>query len=232
VNYDGVGEWCNGAPGCGEVASELPIELTLGGRPLATSGVTAPTVGVIVVNHNYSAYVGGTIDSLRSQTYPWFECIIVDNGSTDESVKVARRHVGDDPRFRFILLERNLGHIGGGLAGLAEIRNEFVVFVDADDSLLPDFLASHVQAHLASGFGVGLTSSNVIETDAAGMALTGTRPGFRRRSVASPRERASGERALRRCFSGTEKRLTLSAQQRARLALGARHCEHVQKEPA
>lgn len=166
------------------MASENPRDLMLGGRPLSKSGVTAPTVGVIIVNHNYGAYVGGTIDSLRSQTYPLFECIVVDNGSTDDSVKVARRHVGDDPRFRFILLERNLGHIGGGLAGLAEIRNEFVVFVDADDSLLPDFLASHVQAHLASAFGVGLTSSNVIEIDAAGMALTGTRPGFARASDA------------------------------------------------
>lgn len=137
-------------------------------------GVTLPTVSVIIVNYNYAAFIGETIRSVLAQSYERFECLVVDNGSTDRSLDVARAHIGSDPRFSILSLDRNLGHIGGGLTALRQVQNEFVVFVDADDVLFPSFLAVHLQVHLASRRGVALTSTNIVETDAAGSAVVGS----------------------------------------------------------
>lgn len=144
--------------------------LSLSGSTAST--VSAPLVSFILVNWNYGRYVGATIDSIIRQTYPRFECLVVDNGSTDESVEIIRRHIGSDPRFRIRQLDENIGQLGAVLLALDEIAGQFVTIVDADDQLFPDFASTHVQVHLAASRSVGITSSNVCEVDAAGSALT------------------------------------------------------------
>jgi len=136
--------------------------------------ISPPLVSLVLINWNYAAYVGAAIDSIKRQDYPWFEVIVVDNGSTDESREVIARHVGDDPRFRVIHLEKNLGQLGAFLETFETIEGEFVTIVDADDVLFPNFLSSHVQVHLALPRNVALTSSNVVEMTAAGRVLTGS----------------------------------------------------------
>ena len=132
-----------------------------------------PLVSLVVINWNYGAYVGATIASIKSQDYPAIEVIVVDNGSTDDSRQVIATHVGDDPRFRILHLDQNLGQLGAYFDVFKLIRGEFVTIVDADDILLPSFVSSHVQVHLAVHGSVALTSSNVIEITAAGRVLTG-----------------------------------------------------------
>lgn len=146
------------------------LKLTLSGSTV--SSVSAPLVSFILVNWNYGRYVGATIDSIIRQTYSHFECLVVDNGSTDESVEIIRRHIGDDARFRVLRLDENIGQLGAALIALDEINGQFVTIVDADDELFPDFASIHVQVHLASKRSVGITSSNVCEVDGAGTALT------------------------------------------------------------
>jgi glycosyltransferase involved in cell wall biosynthesis len=163
---------------------ELSVEtsasnLTLGGLSLdelAPEPVTYPLVTFIIRNWNYARFVGSAIRSVRNQTYPNFEAIVVDNGSTDGSRAEIEAAIADDPRFRTIWLDANLGALAGGLKGLDVARGDFVTFVDSDDYLLADFAAMHVQAHLALPRGVAFTSSAVIEINAAGAVLgTGLR---------------------------------------------------------
>ncbi|MGE0846589.1 MAG: glycosyltransferase [Flavobacteriaceae bacterium] len=137
-------------------------------------GLHPPLVSLVVINWNYAQFVGQTIESIKVQDYPWFEAIVVDNGSDDDSLKVIRAHIAGDGRFRIIELERNLGHLGGFLRAVGEIRGDFVTAVDADDTLFPNFVSSHVQVHLAAPQNVGLTSSNVVETTADGRVVTGS----------------------------------------------------------
>ncbi len=137
-----------------------------------------PLVSLVVINWNYAAYVGAAIDSIRSQDYPALEAIIVDNGSTDGSRDVIAKHIGDDPRFRVITLETNLGQLGAFLEIFPEIRGEFATIVDADDVLFANFVSSHVQVHLALPFAVAFTSSNVVEMNADGRALSGSFSSF------------------------------------------------------
>jgi len=136
--------------------------------------VSPPLVSLVVINWNCRAHVGATIDSIKNQEYPAIEVIVVDNGSTDDSREVIAKHVGDDPRFRHVCLDQNLGQLGAYFDVFKLIRGDFVTIVDADDILFPSFVSSHVQVHLAVHESVALTSSNVIEITAAGRALTGT----------------------------------------------------------
>ena len=75
----------------------------------------SPLVSLVLINWNYANFIGATIDSIKRQDYPWFEAIVVDNGSTDESRDIIAAHVGDDPRFRVLCLDQNLGQLGAFL---------------------------------------------------------------------------------------------------------------------
>ncbi len=99
-----------------------PVHLSFDGRPLAAREVMAPLVSVVVINHNYAEFVGAALDSIRRQDYPYFECIIVDNGSTDASRAVIERHIDSDPRFSTLYLAENLGQLGAANRLLDRLR--------------------------------------------------------------------------------------------------------------
>jgi predicted O-methyltransferase YrrM len=149
-------------------------DFTIGGRSIdeASGGsIKPPLVSFVVIAWNYGRYVGATIDSIKAQDYPNFECLVIDNGSTDDSVEVIARHVGNDDRFRIETLPENLGQLGAAFWSLDKIKGGFVSFVDADDVLLSTYASMHVQAHLALRQSVAFTSSSVVETDALGNIL-------------------------------------------------------------
>jgi len=138
-----------------------------------------PLLSFIMVNWNYGRFIGQAIDSIKRQTYSCFECIIVDNGSSDNSLAVIEQHIGPDARFRVIRLPENRGQLGGAFTGLREASGPFVAIVDADDTLLPSFAATHIQVHLALKHNVAVTSSNVIEVTGEGEALSSTHNSLR-----------------------------------------------------
>ncbi len=135
--------------------------------------VEEPLVSVVIVNWNYGRFIADAIQSVKDQTYRNFRCIVVDNGSDDDSLDRIAEAIAGDPQFTLHRLPSNLGHLGGALWSLERVTGEFVTFLDADDVLSPTYLANHLQAHLSAGFGVGFTSSNCVDVDANGKLLTG-----------------------------------------------------------
>jgi glycosyltransferase involved in cell wall biosynthesis len=135
--------------------------------------VKEPRALVVIINWNYARFVADAIRSVNDQTYRNFRCIVVDNGSDDDSVERIVEAIGDHPQFEFRRLPSNLGHLGAAFWVLDDATGEFVTFLDADDVLAPTYLASHLQAHLAAGSAVGFTSSNCIDVNAEGTLLTG-----------------------------------------------------------
>lgn len=109
-----------------------------------------PLVSVIVPVHNVQDYVASCIASLRIQTLADFEVIVVDDGSTDDSFKVAQEAIEEDPRFRLIQQE-NRGLSGARNAGLELAQGSFIAFVDSDDRVTPGFLFRLWQALETSG---------------------------------------------------------------------------------
>jgi glycosyltransferase involved in cell wall biosynthesis len=134
--------------------------------------VREPRVSVVIVNWNYARYVADAIRSVKRQTYRNFECLVIDNASSDDSAAVIVDAIAGDPQFTFHRLPENLGHLGASLWSLDRLDGEFVTFLDADDVLFPGYLLNHLQAHLSTAWPTGFTSSVSIEVNAAGMQLT------------------------------------------------------------
>lgn len=103
---------------------------------LATESLERPTVGAIIINYNYARYVGIAIDSVLAQTRAFDEVIVVDDGSTDESLSVIRRY-GQ----KVVIVEKpNGGQLTATMAGLARSRTDYIYVLDADDFAEPSFL--------------------------------------------------------------------------------------------
>ena len=152
--------------------------LTIGGVDSGEYGLKPPLVSVVIVNWDYGRFVGAAIDSIRRQDYPHFECLIVDNGSTDDSRAVIARHVAGDPRFSTLFFDRNHGQMAAWLEALDRAKGEFVTVLDSDDIKFPNFISSHVQVHLALRLGIAFTSSRVVEIDAEDRVINGANLGF------------------------------------------------------
>ncbi len=152
--------------------------LTIDGTDCTQFGLKPPLVSVVITNWNYARFVGAAIDSIREQDYPHFECLIIDNGSTDDSRAVITRHIDGDARFSVLFFDKNQGMMGAWQAALDRIGGEFVTFLDSDDVKFPHFISSHVQVHLALRLGIGFTSSRVVEIDADDRVINGSNLGF------------------------------------------------------
>jgi glycosyltransferase involved in cell wall biosynthesis len=92
-------------------------------------------VTVVIPCYNQARFLGEGIESALSQTYKNFEVVVVDDGSDDHTSEVAARY----GRVRLVRQE-NKGLSAARNRGFAEGRGEYVVFLDADDRLLPDAL--------------------------------------------------------------------------------------------
>jgi Glycosyl transferase family 2 len=116
-------------------------------------GGEAPLVSVVIPCWNQAHYLGEAIESVLAQTHPRLELVAVDDGSGDNSYEVAGRYPGVR-RVR----QPNRGVAAARNRGLAESRGEYVVFLDADDRLLPRaievgvrWLAAEPEAAFAAG---------------------------------------------------------------------------------
>ena len=90
---------------------------------------TDKKVSVIIPNYNYAQYVGQAINSVLNQTYSNIEIVVVNNGSTDNSLDILKGF-GD----RICLVnQENLGQSGARKSGLSRATGDFIAFLDADD---------------------------------------------------------------------------------------------------
>ena len=102
-------------------------------------------ISIIVPIYNVEDYLRECLDSIQKQTYQNFECILVNDGSTDSSQQIAEEYLVDS---RFTLINQsNKGLSGARNTGISHIREEstFVAFVDSDDYIYPDFLETLIE---------------------------------------------------------------------------------------
>lgn len=103
-------------------------------------GAAGPLVSIIIPCYNGSAFLAQSIESALTQTYLRLEVIVVDDGSTDESAQIISRYP-----VQYIRTDRE-GVSGARNRGVQESRGNFVLFLDADDLLLPDAVQLGVAA--------------------------------------------------------------------------------------
>lgn len=101
--------------------------------------MTEPLISVVITCYNYGRYVGEAIESVLAQRYPNKQIIIVNDGSTDDSLAVISRAVAAHPDIELID-QPNLGSIAAYTRGIAQARGDIVMSLDADDVYGPDVL--------------------------------------------------------------------------------------------
>jgi glycosyltransferase involved in cell wall biosynthesis len=109
----------------------------------------------VIPCYNHARFLREAIQSALDQTYPSIEIIVVNDGSTDDPQRVT----AEFPMVRYIVQE-NRGLAAARNAGLAQCRGDLVVFLDADDRLLPDAIetgARLLASNPSLGFTVGFT---------------------------------------------------------------------------
>jgi GT2 family glycosyltransferase len=102
-----------------------------------------PLVSVIIPNWNGAPHLPACLDSLRRQRYPRFEVILVDNGSTDESLTLLER---DYPEVRVIPLSENRGFAPACNLGMRTARGEILALLNNDTEVDPGWLTALVAA--------------------------------------------------------------------------------------
>jgi len=97
-----------------------------------------PRLSVVVNNYNYARFLGAALDSALAQLREGDELIVVDDGSTDDSLSLLRRYASrHDMR---LIVQENRGQISSVHAGLAVATGDVAVLLDSDDYFLPGYL--------------------------------------------------------------------------------------------
>jgi glycosyltransferase involved in cell wall biosynthesis len=156
------------------------------------SDAKLPDISVVVTCFNCRDYIGDAIRSVARQTLRDFECVIVDDASTDDSAEVVGHTLDElgDPRFSQIRLDKNVGQTGATRRGLAATKATFVCFLDSDDLWNPDFLERHLAAHLNESYAVGFTACNARLIDGQGKLIAGCVYWFGKERASADRDRA------------------------------------------
>lgn len=101
--------------------------------------INMPLFSVVIPAYNREKVLERTVNSALSQTYPNIEIIIVDDGSTDDTGKVAKLMAERDPRINFISQE-NGGACSARNTGLKKAKGKYILFLDSDDEIMDTFL--------------------------------------------------------------------------------------------
>ncbi|MFJ9498966.1 glycosyltransferase family 2 protein [Brevibacillus centrosporus] len=104
---------------------------------------TQPLVSVITPTYNAAKFIKATIDSVKGQTYPHWEMILIDDASSDNTIAVIQDEL-NDPRIRLIALEQNGGAAVARNTGISSANGKYLAFLDSDDLWLPQKLATQV----------------------------------------------------------------------------------------
>jgi glycosyltransferase involved in cell wall biosynthesis len=103
-----------------------------------------PKVSVIVPSYNHARFLRACLDSVISQTFSDWELILIDDGSSDNCVEIARSY--SDPRIQVHQNETNLGTYGTQQRALAMAQGDYVAVLNSDDFWIPGKLEEQVKA--------------------------------------------------------------------------------------
>ena len=122
-----------------------------------TQNISAPTVSIILPLYNTERFIGHCIESLLSQTFTDFELLILNDGSTDNSLSIANEYAKKDGRIKVFTWE-NRGASATRNRGLDLAKGEYICFVDSDDYVAPYFLKTLLDNHLSTSADISIVS--------------------------------------------------------------------------
>ena len=125
-------------------------------------------VSVIIPNYNHGRFLAERIESVLNQTFAEFECIVLDDASTDNSKEIIEGFAARDSRIKFYPSENNSGSpFVQWNKGLALASNDLIWIAESDDSCDTDLLQTLVNEHLQNPH-IGLAYCQSLKIDTAG----------------------------------------------------------------
>lgn len=126
---------------------------------MPNQNITQPLVSVVIPNFNYGAYIQDCIDSVLNQSYPQIEIIVVDDGSTDDSVNLVEKY---GLSVKLIRIE-NSGVSAARNYGMRIAKGDFLCFLDSDDTWESDKISLQLSKFVESDLGVVYSSINLCD---------------------------------------------------------------------
>ncbi|MDR1420830.1 MAG: glycosyltransferase [Treponema sp.] len=126
--------------------------------------MSSPLLSIIVPVFNAEKWLAQCLDSIVNQTFGDFECILVDDGSSDASPAVCESFAKTDSRIRVLHLQ-NSGASSARNAGIDAAKGELIAFVDSDDFLVPDAYETMIRHANAAGSDVVCTGFCTTKND-------------------------------------------------------------------
>lgn len=111
-------------------------------------------VSIILPTYNRAEFIGKALDSVFSQTYDQWELLIIDDGSTDDTVTVLEKY--EDSRIQYYYQE-NQGVSAARNFGVSQCRGDYVALLDSDDEWLPDKLEKQLRYMQENGYEISQT---------------------------------------------------------------------------
>lgn len=108
----------------------------------------SPLVSVIIPCYNYGCFLSVAIDSIINQIYNNWECIIVDDGSTDNTKEIAESYIEIDDRIRYFF-KQNGGLSSARNFGIKHSNGEFIQLLDADDFISSTKLSDQIELFMS-----------------------------------------------------------------------------------
>ena len=103
------------------------------------------TISVIIPCYNSAKYIVETLDSVKNQTFNDFEIIIVNDGSTDNSEEIINKYIHENKSINIVLVvQDNKGLSGARNTGAKHAKGEYIVFIDSDDKIHPNYLKKSI----------------------------------------------------------------------------------------
>lgn len=103
-------------------------------------------ISVVIPTYNRERVLPQTLDSIAAQTYGEWECIIVDDASTDQSMDVASEYAKEDSRFKVLRNERHKGAQGARNTGILAAEGDWICLFDSDDLMYPNYMQEMANA--------------------------------------------------------------------------------------
>lgn len=133
---------------------------------------TTPLVSVIMPCYNMAPFIADTISSVQAQTYPYWELIIVDDLSTDNTAKCIQALSANDPRIQLIIKPQHSGIADSRNQCLQKAQGSYIAFLDADDLWHPEKLERQLQFMQEHHIGFSYSSYDCIDEDGKPLGKT------------------------------------------------------------
>lgn len=103
-----------------------------------------PKVSIITPVHNAEKFILATINSVRSQTVNYWQLIIIDDFSSDNTLKILESFMSIDSRIKLVRLDHNVGAAVARNKGIEVSKGRYIAFLDSDDQWLPNKLEKQI----------------------------------------------------------------------------------------